>query len=86
MILQIMIAFYGSIAVGVGINEGEIRNHNRRRRCCCGDERKEEKFIETISCFYHQIFKYAHWMREKLISTEVKNEERKPWSRMFRQF
>jgi len=113
MILQIIMGFYGSIAVGVfvgmGINESvkgweadeekflqtnlnfekwleeekkvknEIETIRRKRsewkKCCCGDARREEKLDEVFFCFYHRIFKYAHWLREKLTSTEVQKEE-----------
>jgi len=106
-----MMAFYGSIAVGVGVNhavkgfkaneeeylqsnldwekwieeekqiECEVETIRQRRsewkKCCCEDARKKEQFIERTFCFYHRIFKYAHWLREKTISTELKKEELK---------
>jgi hypothetical protein len=115
MILQILIAFYGTLAIGAGIGAGiehsvkgwkaneekflqanldwekwieeekkaknEIETIRRRRsewkKCCCEDARKEEQFDEAISCFYHRIFKYAHWIREQLTSAEVQKEELK---------
>jgi hypothetical protein len=106
-----MMAFYGSIAVGAGVNhavkgfkaneeeylqsnldwekwieeekqiECEIKTIRRRRskyeKCCCEDARSQERNIETFSCFYHRIFKYAHWLREKTTSAELQKEELK---------
>ena len=113
MIVQIIIAFYGTVvgtaAVGAGIEKGvkgwkaneekylqtnlnwekwleeekkaehEIETIKLRRseykKCCCKETREHERIIETVSCFYHHIFKYAHWLREKTISVEAQKEE-----------
>ncbi|CAJ0912286.1 9078_t:CDS:2 [Entrophospora sp. SA101] len=61
--------------------KNEIETIRRKRsewkKCCCKDARREERFDETLFCFYHRIFKYAHWLREKLTSAEVQKEELK---------
>ena len=59
--------------------EIETIQHRRSRykRCFCQEASNKEKINEAIPCFYHQIFKYAHWLREKLTSTEVQKEELK---------
>ena len=115
MILQILITFYGTLAIGAGIGVGiehgvkgwkaneekflqanldwekwieeekkaknEIETIHRRRskwrKCCCENARNQEWNVEKFSCFYHRIFKCAHWLREQLTSTEIQKEELK---------
>jgi len=52
----------------------------RRRKCNefhCKSVREKEKFIDGAVCFYHYIFEYSNWLRNKFISAEVKREELK---------